>query len=116
MRRVPFFLGTALVCAVAAAMLRPDLWFLINTPTGGDMGAHVLGPATMRELLFEHGRITLNSGPWVKDFVDQLLQCPDPKSHDDMIDALSYIDQMATTPLPFEEEDTFEIYDEVAGY
>lgn len=65
----------------------------------------------------EHGRITLNEGEWVKDFVDQLLQCPDPKSHDDMIDALAYIDQMATTPLDREDdEDTFEIYDEVAGY
>jgi hypothetical protein len=68
MRRVPFFLGTALVCAVAAAMLRPDLWFLINTPTGGDMGAHVLGPATMRELLFEHGRITGWSHSWFAGF------------------------------------------------
>lgn len=64
----------------------------------------------------EHGRIKLNRGDWNRDFVDQLLQFPDSKTHDDLIDALSYIDQVATTPVEREDDDSFEIYDEVAGY
>lgn len=64
----------------------------------------------------EHGRIKLNRGEWNRDFVDQLLQFPDKRTHDDLVDALSYIDQVATTPLEREDSDDFEIYDPVAGY
>lgn len=65
---------------------------------------------------FEHGRITLNEGDWNYRFVDQLMQFPDSKTHDDLIDSLAYIDQIANTVYEKEIEDTFEVYDEVAGY
>lgn len=44
---------------------------------------------------FEHGRITLNRGEWNRPFVNQLLDFPNPMSHDDMPDCLAYIDQVA---------------------
>ena len=66
---------------------------------------------------FEHGRIILNKGTWNNQFVDQLMQFPDPKTHDDLIDALSYIDQVAETVYIEEADiDDFEILDPSVGY
>lgn len=67
---------------------------------------------------FENGVITLNKGEWNSRFLDQLFQFPDPLTHDDLIDALAYIDQLARVPygigdLEFDEP---EIIDIVAGY
>jgi len=64
----------------------------------------------------EHGRITLNKGDWNYTFIDQLLQFPDPKTHDDLVDALSYVDQVAVTVYMKEIEDEYEVYDAVAAY
>lgn len=68
MRRAPYFLGIAVVSVVAAVLLRADLWFIPNTPTGGDMGAHVLGPAFMRDTLLPQGRISGWSNSWFAGF------------------------------------------------
>lgn len=65
---------------------------------------------------FEHGRITLNKGEWNRDFIDQLMQFPDPKTHDDLVDALSYVDQVAVTVYMKEIEDSYECYDATIGY
>ena len=46
---------------------------------------------------FEKGRITLKEADWNKKFVNQLLDFPNPMAHDDLLDALAYIDQVATT-------------------
>jgi predicted phage terminase large subunit-like protein len=67
---------------------------------------------------FENGVITLNRGEWNSRFLDQLFQFPDPLTHDDLVDALAYIDQLAQVPygigdLEFEEP---EIIDAIAGY
>ena len=53
---------------------------------------------------FEHGRIILNSEEDWSDFTDQLLMFPSQGVHDDLPDALSYIDQLAVTSY-FEEDD-----------
>ena len=45
----------------------------------------------------ENKRITLNKGDWNSTFLDQLFQFPSPLTHDDTIDALAYIDQLAVT-------------------
>ena len=37
--------------------LHPDLILSNNTPTGGDMGAHVYGPAFLRDFLLPHFRL-----------------------------------------------------------
>jgi len=34
--------------------------------------------------------------PWVQHFLDQAADFPDPLSHDDLLDAVAYVDQMAT--------------------
>lgn len=44
---------------------------------------------------FEHGKISLNKGAWNNKFIEQLMDFPNPLAHDDMIDSLSYVDQIA---------------------
>ena len=67
---------------------------------------------------FENGVISLNKGEWNARFLDQLFQFPDPLTHDDLVDSLAYIDQLATVPYGIHEfiEDELEILDIVAGY
>ena len=66
---------------------------------------------------FEHGAITLNEGEWNIEFLDELFQFPNKQVHDDMIDSLAYIDQLAKVSYYYDfEEDNFEIFDKVAGY
>jgi predicted phage terminase large subunit-like protein len=69
---------------------------------------------------FENGYVSLNKdGDWQSKFMDQLFQFPDPLTHDDMIDALAYVDQMATVSYHYDlmdELDDFEFVDEHAGY
>lgn len=46
----------------------------------------------------ERGRLVLKKdAPWIKHFIDQYLDFPNPMAHDDLLDALSYIDQIAVT-------------------
>jgi len=47
---------------------------------------------------FEHGRIFFREGAeWIRPLENQLLDFPNPLSRDDLIDALAYIDQVAST-------------------
>ena len=46
------------------ATMQPSLIFRNNTPTGGDMGAHVWGPAYLRDVLLPHWRLTGWSMDW----------------------------------------------------
>jgi len=45
----------------------------------------------------EKGRITLNDADWTKKFVKQASDFPSSLAHDDLLDAVSYVDQMAQT-------------------
>jgi predicted phage terminase large subunit-like protein len=66
---------------------------------------------------FENGYITLNKGEWNARFLDQLFQFPDPLTHDDLVDALAYIDQLANVAYDYTYEiEDHEILDVVAGY
>jgi predicted phage terminase large subunit-like protein len=66
---------------------------------------------------FEHGQITLNKGDWNAEFLDELFQFPNQLVHDDLVDSLAYIDQLAKVSYYYDyEEDDFEILDPVAGY
>ena len=56
---------------------------------------------------FEHGKIVLNEEEDFDEFVDQLLMFPSKGVHDDLPDALSYMDQLAVTSY-FEDESTDE--------
>ena len=66
---------------------------------------------------FEHGKVILNEDEDWKEFNDQLLMFPTAQVHDDLIDALSYIDQLAVTSYFTDDgEDDYEPMDFVAGY
>ena len=66
---------------------------------------------------FEHGKIILNEEEDWEEFVDQLLMFPTPQVHDDLIDALAYVDQLAvTTYFTDDEDDGVEPLDWVSGY
>jgi len=54
--------------AVAFGFMRPDQILIANTPTGGDMGAHVLLPAYLRDELLPSGRILGWSMDWYAGF------------------------------------------------
>ena len=49
---------------IILSILHPNLILRNNTPTGGDMGAHVWGPAYLRDVLLPHWRLTGWSMDW----------------------------------------------------
>jgi len=66
---------------------------------------------------FEHGRVTLNYGTWNNHFIDQLVNFPNSQLHDDLVDALAYIDQVQVVDVHFEDVDEdYEVLDVVSGY
>jgi predicted phage terminase large subunit-like protein len=66
---------------------------------------------------FEHGTIKLAEGEWNTEFLDELFQFPNPLVHDDLIDSLAYIDQLASVSYSYDfEEDNYEPIDITAGY
>jgi hypothetical protein len=66
---------------------------------------------------FEHGRIVLNEDGDFEDFKEQLLLFPTAGVHDDLPDALSYIDQLCVTSYQNDyEEDDWEPLDTLSGY
>lgn len=65
----------------------------------------------------EHGRVSFNEDEDWDEFQDQLIMFPTAGVHDDLVDALSYVDQLAVTPyLQDYEEEEYEIFDKIAGY
>jgi predicted phage terminase large subunit-like protein len=67
---------------------------------------------------FEHGKIKLKKADWNLALVDEASAFPSQLVHDDLLDALAYIDQMAIVPYgnAADYEDDYEYLDEVAGY
>jgi predicted phage terminase large subunit-like protein len=66
----------------------------------------------------EHGRITLNTGDWNPQFLDELFQFPSKLTHDDLVDSLAYVDQLADVAYPsaFDTVDDWEPLDQLTGY
>jgi phage terminase large subunit-like protein len=65
----------------------------------------------------EHGKLVFNKAEWNSEIMDELMNFPNPQVHDDLIDALSYIDQIAIAEYVQDyEEDDYEPLDSVAGY
>ena len=68
---------------------------------------------------FENGYVNINKGEWNAEFLDQLFQFPNHLVHDDLIDSLAYIDQMANVAYNISHldyEDEYEPLDLYAGY
>ena len=51
----------------------------------------------------EQGRLTFQDGDYLDKLVDQMLDFPNPLAHDDMIDSLAYIDQIAQARYDMDE-------------
>lgn len=65
----------------------------------------------------EHGRVSFNEDEDWTEFKDQLIMFPTQGVHDDLVDALSYVDQLAVTSYQQDyEEDEYEIFDPIVGY
>jgi phage terminase large subunit-like protein len=65
----------------------------------------------------EHGRVTFNEDEDWDELKDQLMMFPTNGVHDDLVDALSYIDQLAVVSYQQDyEEDEYIILDKIAGY
>ena len=66
---------------------------------------------------FEHGTITLNKGEWNTEFLDELFQFPNQMVHDDLIDSLAYIDQLANVAYAGDYiHEEHQLLDAYAGY
>lgn len=70
LRRIPplpaiLLIATSLVIFI---VMNPALIFSATTPTGGDTGAHVFGPAYLRDTLLPEGRILGWSNDWFAGF------------------------------------------------
>jgi phage terminase large subunit-like protein len=66
---------------------------------------------------FENGFVELNKGEWNTRFMDELFQFPDPLTHDDLVDALAYVDQFSAVSYAHDTEfDDYIIQDLTAGY
>jgi uncharacterized membrane protein len=70
LRRVPVLPAILLVASslVVFIVMNPALIFSATTPTGGDTGAHVFGPAYLRDTLLPEGRILGWSNDWFAGF------------------------------------------------
>ena len=66
----------------------------------------------------EHGQITYNEDRDWKPFISQMLDFPNKLAHDDMLDALAYIDQVSVADFAhtIELDDDWQPEDAVAGY
>jgi predicted phage terminase large subunit-like protein len=66
----------------------------------------------------ENKMVTLNTGAWNATFLDELFQFPSPLSHDDLIDSLAYIDQLAIVNYAsaYDTIEDWEPVDLMAGY
>ena len=65
----------------------------------------------------EHGRVSFNEKEDWSEFRDQLVMFPTAGVHDDLVDALSYIDQLAITSYNTDyEDDDYEVLDVISGY
>ena len=67
---------------------------------------------------FEHGKISLNYGTWNNEFIDQLVNFPNSQLHDDLIDAVAYIDQIQIVEYfhDYDSEEQYEPLDRVSGF
>ena len=65
----------------------------------------------------QHERITFNKGEYLKHLVSQAMDFPNPLAHDDLLDALAYIDQIAKVVYTSDiEMEPWVPLDAVAGY
>lgn len=67
---------------------------------------------------FENKAIRIKHSDWNTALVDEASAFPSQLVHDDLLDALAYIDQMAIVPyhMDVDIDDGYEMMDAIAGY
>ncbi|MBU6215730.1 MAG: hypothetical protein KGR17_03920, partial [Acidobacteria bacterium] len=68
MTNIVSWVVVGIACAVVAATMHPEWIFQNTTATGGDMGAHVWGPAFLRDELLPNLRLSGWSPDWYAGF------------------------------------------------
>tara|TARA_R110000803_G_scaffold60838_2_gene120344 strand:- start:396 stop:1658 length:1263 start_codon:yes stop_codon:yes gene_type:complete len=65
----------------------------------------------------QHGRIKFRDGAYIRKLTDQFIDFPSPLAHDDMVDSLSYIDQLASVSFNegIDDEEPY-VMDSCSGY
>ncbi len=110
-------LKNAIIPYLEDEMRSSNRWVVITDVThGGKKKADRITWSLQGRL--EHGKITFNKGRWNDDLEVQLLEFPTKGTHDDLIDALAYVDQVSVADFmgTVEIEDDWEPFDELAGY
>jgi predicted phage terminase large subunit-like protein len=66
----------------------------------------------------EHGQLSFNEDKDWRDFTSQMLDFPSKLSHDDLLDSLAYIDQVAVADFSYsiDIDEDWQPIDAVAGY
>jgi predicted phage terminase large subunit-like protein len=109
-------LKNAVLPYLSDAMRKNNIFFRIDDVTHGNQKKteRIVWALQGR---FEHGKITLNYGSWNNEFIDQLTNFPNAQLHDDLVDALAYIDQVSVvTYFQDYEEDDYQSLDPISAY
>ena len=102
-------------------MARYNRWFEIKPLTHGNQRKYDRIQWALQGRA-QKGSIYLLKGDWNEKFLDQVVSFPSRYVHDDLVDALAYIDQLAPETLgdfdiaAFEAETMWKPMDEQAGY
>ncbi len=102
-------------------MARYNRWFEIKPLTHGNQRKYDRVQWALQGRA-EKGDIYLLKGEWNEKFLDQAISFPSKYVHDDLVDALAYIDQMVPETITnfditaIEKDTAFEMVDERAGY
>jgi len=109
-------LKNALMPYLTDLMRTRGRWVVINDVThGGRKKTERITWALQGRL--EHGKIQFNYGFWNRDFINQMMDFPNSRSHDDLLDALAYIDQVSVADFINDIEiDDWEPLDAYTGY
>jgi predicted phage terminase large subunit-like protein len=102
-------------------MARYNRWFEIKPLTHGNQRKYDRIQWALQGRAHK-GDIYLVKGEWNAKFIDQAVSFPSKYVHDDLVDALAYIDQLVPETLGnfdisgFEEQFKFQPQDPIAGY
>jgi len=102
-------------------MSRYNRWFEIKPLTHGNQRKYDRVQWALQGRA-QKGTIYLLKGDWNSKFIDQAVSFPSRYVHDDLVDALAYIDQMAPETMGYidiealEKENQWQPLDAIAGY
>lgn len=100
-------------------MSRYNRWFEIKPLTHGNKRKYDRIQWALQGRA-QKGEIFLLKGPWNTEFIDQAVSFPSKYVHDDLVDAVAYIDQLAEETLRFDmsafDDNVFKPIDSRAGY